>query len=325
MTMMKAGLVSVVVPVYNGEQYIERCLNSLGAQTYGNIEVHIVDDGSTDSTATICEAYCSRDDRFILHTVPNGGVSAARNVGIEHARGEFVCFIDSDDYVTPDYVEWHLGNISAEPGIDISVCGFVDEDERGEVLHRSENTSDYVYDITAFDASRFLPYTCWQTMMRRSALTDAEGRTILFDQDVHIKEDLLFLYAVIANSRRIAVGSKVIYHSVYRSDSLSHGALNEDGVGTYLSSLKVYRRIMEVTAGVPRLHRYLCLNVLKDTVKVSEHLKAVHGLDCDSMGRIRDIRSAAVSHLGRYDLSAKERLIVLMIRRCPALYRKIAR
>lgn len=321
---MAETLVSIVVPVYNGEEYIKNCLDSLARQTYGNIEIHIVDDGSTDSTSEICREYCARDNRFILHTVVNGGVSAARNVGIEHANGEFICFIDSDDYVSDDYVEWHLANIGREPDTDISVCGFVDEDERGTVIHRSENTSDYVYDVAEFNEALFLPYTCWQTMIRMSAL-DCDGGRILFDREVHIKEDLLFLYSVIANSRRIAVGSKVIYHSIYRADSLSHSALDEAGVETYLSSLKVYLRIMEVTERVSPLHKYLCLNVLKDTVKVSDHLRGVHRLDDDSAKRIRIIRSAAIGYLRRYELSAKERLIVLLIRYVPALYRRISR
>src|SRR5205085_2446307 len=97
--------VSVVVPIYNVEHYLEECLESLAAQTFQDLEVVMVDDGSTDGSAAIAEAFAARDPRFKLMTRPNGGLSAARNTGLEAATGEFLAFVDSDDVVAPDAYE----------------------------------------------------------------------------------------------------------------------------------------------------------------------------------------------------------------------------
>src|SRR4051794_39065689 len=94
--------VSVVVPIYNVEHYLEECLESLAAQTFHDLEVVMVDDGSTDGSAAIAEAFAARDPRFKLVTRPNGGLSAARNTGLEAATGEFLAFVDSDDIVARD-------------------------------------------------------------------------------------------------------------------------------------------------------------------------------------------------------------------------------
>lgn len=100
-----APLVTVIVPVYNAEQYLEECLSSIAAQTYRNLEIIIVNDGSTDSSASICRRFAERDRRFTLTEISNQGVSAARNVGIDKASGKYVCFVDADDTIHPAYVE----------------------------------------------------------------------------------------------------------------------------------------------------------------------------------------------------------------------------
>ena len=99
-------LISVVLPVYNVENYLEKCLNSVVKQTYKNIEIIIVNDGSLDSSIDICNKYANKDSRIKVFTKPNGGLSDARNFGIKKSMGEFITFIDSDDYVTDDYVEY---------------------------------------------------------------------------------------------------------------------------------------------------------------------------------------------------------------------------
>src|SRR3954469_3268168 len=101
--------VSVVVPIYNVEAYLRECLESLADQTFEDLEVIMVDDGSTDGSAAIAEAFAARDARFILITQANGGLSAARNTGIDVATGEFLAFVDSDDVVAPNAYELLVG------------------------------------------------------------------------------------------------------------------------------------------------------------------------------------------------------------------------
>ena len=101
---MKNKLVSIVVPIYNVEKYLKRCVNSLLNQTYKNIEIILVDDGSTDSSGAICDQYKPKDNRIVVVHKSNGGLSDARNTGIDMARGEYIAFVDSDDYIHEDYI-----------------------------------------------------------------------------------------------------------------------------------------------------------------------------------------------------------------------------
>ena len=99
-------LISVIVPVYKVEKYLPACLDSLLAQTYQNFELLLVDDGSPDKCWKILQQYAAQDARVCIFRKENGGVSSARNFGLEQARGEYICFVDSDDLVLPQYLEW---------------------------------------------------------------------------------------------------------------------------------------------------------------------------------------------------------------------------
>lgn len=105
------GKVSVIVPVYNAEKYLPQCLDSLLKQTYTNIEVILIDDGSTDKSLAICQSYANKDNRIMIHSIENSGVSTARNLGIDCATGEYITFVDSDDWAEPNMLECVVNNI----------------------------------------------------------------------------------------------------------------------------------------------------------------------------------------------------------------------
>ena len=100
------NLISVIVPVYNVEEYLEECLNSILVQTYTNLEILIVNDGSTDNSLEILQEFSQRDSRITIFTKENGGLSSARNLAIDEAKGEYFTFIDSDDYIEENYIEY---------------------------------------------------------------------------------------------------------------------------------------------------------------------------------------------------------------------------
>ena len=102
---MAVPIISVVVPVYNIEKYLDRCITSILNQTFRDFELLLVDDGCTDNSGAICDRYASNDDRVRVFHKPNGGVSSARNRGIEEAQGQFICFVDSDDWVETTYLQ----------------------------------------------------------------------------------------------------------------------------------------------------------------------------------------------------------------------------
>lgn len=113
--------ISVIVPVYNTEKFLNRCIDSILAQTYTDFEMLLIDDGSTDDSATICDEYAAKDERIRVFHKENGGVSSARNLGLDNAQGEWIAFVDADDYVFPCWLENFIHNSS---GVDMVVQGF---------------------------------------------------------------------------------------------------------------------------------------------------------------------------------------------------------
>lgn len=116
------SLVTVIVPIYNSEQYLKRCLESLIKQTYQNIEIILVDDGSTDSSSEICDEYEKKENRVTVYHNDNHGVSYSRNFGIDRAKGMYLLFVDSDDYIESNYVETLVNAIQKEKA-DLAICG----------------------------------------------------------------------------------------------------------------------------------------------------------------------------------------------------------
>lgn len=132
-------LVSVIVPVYNVEKYLVRCLDSIVGQTYRNLEIILVNDGSTDNSGEICRQYAERDARIRLFTQENQGLSAARNTGLDHMNGEYIVFVDSDDYISIHFVEIMLSKL-LEYDVKIAICDRLevsDADDSADVDHVS--------------------------------------------------------------------------------------------------------------------------------------------------------------------------------------------
>lgn len=112
-------LVSVIIPVYNVSQYLEDCLESVATQTYPNMEVILIDDGSTDNSPKICKEWCAKDSRFRLIEQKNAGPSAARNTGLRHVQGDFITFVDADDWISPDAMELCVKQLLKYPEVGL--------------------------------------------------------------------------------------------------------------------------------------------------------------------------------------------------------------
>jgi CDP-glycerol glycerophosphotransferase len=173
---MATPRISVVVPIYNVDAYLQPCLHSLAAQTFADFEVVMVDDGSTDRSAAIAAEQAARDARFRLLTQPNGGLSRARNTGIDAARGEFLAFLDSDDVLPPRAYERLLGALD-DTGSDFA-CGHVLQLARGETTPAAWLTETFARDRPATHVTEFpallADRTAWNKLWRRS-FWDAHG------------------------------------------------------------------------------------------------------------------------------------------------------
>ena len=131
--MIDNGLVTVIVPVYNVDCYLDKCISSIVQQTYKNLEIIVVDDGSTDKSPEICDRWSQRDRRIhVMHKV-NGGLSDARNAGLAVSTGEYISFVDSDDWIKPKFIETLMISLQAEKA-DIAECGVIFVDKQEHIL-----------------------------------------------------------------------------------------------------------------------------------------------------------------------------------------------
>jgi glycosyltransferase involved in cell wall biosynthesis len=223
-------LISVIIPVYKVEDYIRRCVDSVLKQTYGNLEIILVDDGSPDRCGEICDEYAAKDNRVVSIHKKNGGLSDARNAGMDVCKGEYITFLDSDDWVASDYIE-RLYRLLKDTAAGISACSFIktsDEDtepdssteevrvfSNTEALDKMESNTDiqlYVQLVVA-----------WGKLYKRSLF---EGVTYPVGK---LHEDEFTTYKVIYRAERIALTSAQLLHYWQREDSIMGAGFNVKG------------------------------------------------------------------------------------------------
>lgn len=213
-------LISVIIPVYNVDPYLEDCLESIINQEYDNLEIILVDDGSTDRSGLICDEYAEKDKRIKVFHKENGGLSDARNFGLDIATGEYISFIDSDDYILSNYFSYLEQLISAD-NADIAVCQFIYVDEKGafcelggdrinETIIGNTNCMQYFLYSEAIDT------TAWRKLFRRSLFINSG---ISFPKGRY-HEDIFTTYKLIGRCNVIAVGSECLYAYRKRESSI---------------------------------------------------------------------------------------------------------
>ena len=225
--MSSSGLISVIVPSYNVEKYISNCLDTILAQTYKNLEIICVNDGSTDGTGDIIAEYSKKDSRIKVISKKNGGLSSARNAGIDAAAGEYVALIDSDDYISEKYCE-RLITLINEYGADIARCR-----GRGvESMDYSEPTSDTAPQITVrskfealdifYDGKFYGWYAddapaVWNCLYRRKIF---DG--LRFNERLPRNEDESFTQRAIGEAEKVVYTDERLYYYYKRPGSLSY-------------------------------------------------------------------------------------------------------
>lgn len=216
-------LVSVIVPVYNVERYVEKCILSIISQTYKNIEILIIDDGSEDASGEMCDFWAKKDNRITVYHKDNGGLSSARNYGINHANGRFVTFIDSDDYVSENYISDLLLNCKNDT---VSICGSQKVQENYRVSTHAEQNSVCSFEtITSEEGCiRFFRdnnyVSAWGKLYPLSFFDD-----IRFPEGT-IYEDYATIYKLYNKAKRIHVLGNRNYYYVMRSNSITNRPLS---------------------------------------------------------------------------------------------------
>lgn len=209
--------VSIIVPVYKAEKTLARCVETIMAQTHPAIEIILVDDGSPDRCGEICDELAAQDTRIRVIHQPNGGVSSARNAGIAAATGEFVCFVDSDDEVYPDYVATMYERM-ANTDVDLVVCNYETHEINRTYNQNIEDCELIVSAVPFADGCKLIdsPYMWgpWNKMFRRQVLVD---HGLLFDTEVPFGEDTIFVYQYMCHCHGLALVSHPVY--VYKTEN----------------------------------------------------------------------------------------------------------
>ena len=216
-------LISIIIPVFNASAYLNRCLQSVIRQSYHELEIVVVDDGSTDGSDCICDYFAAVDNRVKVFHISNGGVSNARNFALERVTGDFVSFVDSDDYISLNLIKV-LYNILIETNASISTCHSVDF--TGECCDYFEesirsttiiNPCDYNY------CEKYAHTIVWGALFEKNTI-----QGLRFSTDLKVGEDTLFFAQAVLNANLIVDVDASLYYYNVRSDSLCHIPYNDD-------------------------------------------------------------------------------------------------
>ena len=232
-------VISVIVPVFNVEPFLNQCIRSIVQQEYTELEIILVDDGSTDSSSQICDEWAEKDKRIkVIHT-ENGGGGRARNIALDIAKGKFIGFVDSDDYIAPSFYK-HLMEVFTDE-IDIAECSYL---ETGGDNAQFTDFSESIMKYTALEAMKeniqdhFFRQLIWNKLYRRSVIGDIkfpEGKKI---------DDEFWTYRVIGNARMLIRSNAKLYAYRQQENSVMH-------------SMKPEKRLQALEAKVQR-HDYIC-------------------------------------------------------------------
>lgn len=250
-------LISVIIPIYGVEKYLSQCIETVISQTYKNIEIVLVDDGSKDRCPKICDEYANKDDRVIVIHKKNGGLSDARNAGIKVAKGKYITFIDSDDYIAFNYIEY-LYELIIKNNADMSVCQRNDVNENGIEIGAKKKYKDYLIENT-FMAMSFLftkdelDTVAWGKLYKTSMFNDVEYPYGKYHEDVFTT------YRLIAKCKRVAIGAGELYYYRHRYESIQTQSFSKKHLDGVEGNIERYNYICEY---FPQLKKYAAAGII---------------------------------------------------------------
>ena len=238
--MSRAEQVSIIVPIYKVEKYLNKCIDSILAQTFTDFELILVDDGSPDNCGKICDEYAEKDSRIkVIHQV-NSGVSSARNTGLKTAKGKYVGFVDPDDYLEPEFYE-KMTNLITRDDTDLVICGVRKVFEDGKCAVEkltnnkvsAQNAINELFDVNGLN----LRPSVWNKLFK----TEMIG---CFDEKISVSEDLKFCVEYLLKCKNVSYIEQNLYNNVQRNGSLTKGGINElEIVNTVKTNEYVYRLV----------------------------------------------------------------------------------
>ncbi len=316
---MDKPLLSIIIPCYNIAPYIGRCLDSVLAQTYQNLEIICVNDGSKDETGKVLDEYAEKDARIKVIHKENGGVTAARFSGLDVAQGEWIGFVDGDDVIDEDMYERLYGNVTED--IDVSHCGYKKIFPHGEIKYYynigktiGQNQTTGLRDLLQGD---FIEPSLWNKIFRRPLF---EGLFERLDSSIKINEDLLMNFYLFRKARRSFYEDFCGYTYLSREGSASTSKVNEN---LLYDPLKVMDILAKETKDIPE-----CLAIVKNRIAYL----LISGATREYEGRkdlvkpyrkvcLKQLKSKLRDILNDVDYTKKHKLSALWVCIWPASYR----
>lgn len=229
-------LVSIIIPLFNAEKYIERCVKSIENQTYKNIQIILVNDGSTDHSKDICEALKKKDERIFVVNKNNEGVSVARNIGLQYAEGEYITFLDVDDWVEKNYV-YELCKGFENKNVDIVCCAYY-KDNGDKAISKMRIESKIVEQDEALDCfSTYYFTSVWGKMYKADII-----KTLKFETDIFYSEDTLFYTQAVLQAKKILWIDKALYHYYVNEN----GAMKNKNIKKYYTDFLARKKIVKL-------------------------------------------------------------------------------
>lgn len=260
-------LISVVIPVYKVEEYLNRCVDSVINQTYENLEIILVNDGSPDNCPKICDEYAKKDSRIKVIHKENGGLSDARNAGIDKATGKFITFIDSDDYIDNDYVEC-LYNAIEEDGTKLSICSHRVIYDTGRIIEKETK------ERTVLDSKKVLERILYDEGIDLSAWAKLYSidlfKKVRYPKG-RVYEDAATTYKLIDLCDKVSIASFGKYNYMIRSDSISNNKFTSKKMDLITSTKEmtdyIYNKYPDLKSACDRRLMYAYLSTLSQLVK----------------------------------------------------------
>lgn len=238
----KENIISIIIPVYDVEKYIDKCFESIHKQSYKNFEVIIINDGSPDNVEEICLKWIKKDKRFKYYKQKNMGVSVARNNGIEKTTGNFITFVDPDDYVDSKFLEIMYKSLKKNKS-DISICNYYivnTNNEKKEIIKHKSNIYNKMQHQKNLIALDFYKGFSWNKLYCKNILLNEVGNFIKFEKDMKCREDLMFNLVVSKRINKVSYISKPLYYYYQRNDS----AIRTSNVIDTLKSYKILNQFV---------------------------------------------------------------------------------
>lgn len=307
--------ISCIIPVYNAEKYLRRCLDTVCSQIYPNVEIILIDDGSFDNSGNICDTYADKYHNIKVSHISNGGASLARKIGLDMSTSEYVTFMDSDDYISKDYISTLYENM-IKYEVSISACNVkrVKEGDEGvNIVNRFDEQ------LLSFDKimSRFFKYEFWGLcgkLYHKTIFND------IYFPKATLSEDYVIMMQLFTKERAMAYTDSPLYCYEYHENSLSHQKLSKRAFEEFENTLYVYELVKEQA---PQYSQLALMNVVETSVKLllmgDVELRNGYKEQYTSIHQFLNEHISEIYH--NHYLLRNVKIIAVMLRFCPYMDR----